>query len=45
LRQASDDQLVLLFGNTTRLAHGLLAEMRTRHMGLDTIFGSSEGEA
>ena len=45
LRQASDDQLVLLFGNTTRLAHGLLAEMKTRDMKLDIIFGSSEGEA
>jgi hypothetical protein len=42
LRQASDDQLVLLFGNTTRLAHGLLAEMKTRDMGVDVIFGGAK---
>ena len=39
LRQASDAQLVLLFGNSTRLVKGLLTEMRTRNMNLDVIFG------
>jgi len=44
LRQASNDQLVLLFGNTTRLAHGLLTEMKARQMDVHTIFGGVRHE-
>ena len=42
LRQATDDQIIRLWGNTTRLVDGILKEMESRGMDVDKILEVSK---